>query len=104
MACRSLPNGFLTPFWLARRRNKMATQPAVNLAGLTRNDYKGAPSTLCQGCGHNSISSQIVAALYELNIVPENVGKLSGIGCSRKSPTSFLHPTFGFNGLPGRLS
>lgn len=82
----------------------MATQTAINLAGLTRNDYKGAPSTLCQGCGHNSISSQIVAALYELNIVPENVVKFSGIGCSSKSPTYFLNRSFGFNGLHGRMS
>ncbi|HEY4693176.1 MAG TPA: 2-oxoacid:ferredoxin oxidoreductase subunit beta [Bellilinea sp.] len=82
----------------------MATQTQVNVAGLTRNDYKGSPSTLCQGCGHNSISSQIVAALYELNIVPENVVKFSGIGCSSKSPTYFLNRTFGFNGLHGRMS
>ncbi|MHB0922974.1 MAG: 2-oxoacid:ferredoxin oxidoreductase subunit beta [Bellilinea sp.] len=82
----------------------MATQTAVNLAGLTRNEYKGSPSTLCQGCGHNSISSQIVAALYELNIVPENVVKFSGIGCSSKSPTYFLNRSFGFNGLHGRMS
>lgn len=82
----------------------MATQTAVNLAGLSRSDYKGSPSTLCQGCGHNSISSQIVAALYELNIVPENVVKFSGIGCSSKSPTYFLNRSFGFNGLHGRMS
>jgi len=82
----------------------MATQTSVNTVGLTRNDYKGAPSTLCQGCGHNSISSQIIAALFELNIVPENVVKFSGIGCSSKSPTYFLNRTFGFNGLHGRMS
>ncbi len=75
----------------------------VNLAGMTRTDYKGAPSTLCQGCGHNSIASQIVAACYELNIVPENVVKFSGIGCSSKSPTYFLSRSFGFNGLHGRM-
>ncbi len=75
----------------------------VNLAGLTKNDYRGAPSTLCQGCGHNSISSQIIFALYEMNIVPENVIKFSGIGCSSKSPTYFLNRSFGFNGLHGRM-
>ena len=75
----------------------------VNLAGLSKNDYRGAPSTLCQGCGHNSIASQIIAAMYELNIVPENVVKFSGIGCSSKSPTYFLNRTFGFNGLHGRM-
>jgi 2-oxoglutarate ferredoxin oxidoreductase subunit beta len=82
----------------------MAGTPAnANLAGLVKNDYRGAPSTLCQGCGHNSIANQIVSALYELNIVPENVLKFSGIGCSSKSPTYFLNRSFGFNGLHGRM-
>jgi 2-oxoglutarate ferredoxin oxidoreductase subunit beta len=82
----------------------MAGAPTnVNLAGLTKNDYRGAPTTLCQGCGHNSISNQIVAALYEMNIVPEDVMKFSGIGCSSKSPTYFLNRTFGFNSLHGRM-
>jgi 2-oxoglutarate ferredoxin oxidoreductase subunit beta len=84
----------------------MAGAPAnanVNLAGLTKNDYRGAPSTLCQGCGHNSISNQIIAALYEMNTVPEDVMKFSGIGCSSKSPTYFLNRTFGFNSLHGRM-
>ncbi len=75
----------------------------VNLAGLSKNDYRGAPSTLCQGCGHNSISNQIVSALYEMNTVPEDVMKFSGIGCSSKSPTYFLNRTFGFNSLHGRM-
>ncbi|MCI0519955.1 MAG: 2-oxoacid:ferredoxin oxidoreductase subunit beta [Chloroflexi bacterium] len=75
----------------------------VNLAGLTKSDYRGLPSTLCQGCGHNSIASQIVAACYELDIVPENLVKFSGIGCSSKSPTYFLGRSFGFNGLHGRM-
>lgn len=74
-----------------------------NLVGLTRLDYKGAISTLCQGCGHNSIANQIVAACYELNLVPENVVKFSGIGCSSKSPTYFLERSFGFNSLHGRM-
>lgn len=75
----------------------------VNLVGLTKSDYRGNPSTLCQGCGHNSISSQIIAACYELNIVPETLMKFSGIGCSSKSPTYFLNRSFGFNGLHGRM-
>jgi 2-oxoglutarate/2-oxoacid ferredoxin oxidoreductase subunit beta len=82
----------------------MAGAPAnVNLAGLAKNDYRGNPSTLCQGCGHNSISNQIVSALYEMNVVPEDVVKFSGIGCSSKSPTYFLNRSFGFNGLHGRM-
>jgi 2-oxoglutarate/2-oxoacid ferredoxin oxidoreductase subunit beta len=75
----------------------------VNAAGLTKNDYRGLPSTLCAGCGHNSIANQIVAAAYEMDIVPENVLKFSGIGCSSKSPTYFLSRSFGFNGLHGRM-
>jgi 2-oxoglutarate ferredoxin oxidoreductase subunit beta len=75
----------------------------INLVGLTKTDYRGNPSTLCQGCGHNSISSQIIAACFEADIVPENVVKFSGIGCSSKSPTYFLNRSFGFNGLHGRM-
>jgi len=82
----------------------MAGTPAnTNLAGLVKNDYRGNPSTLCQGCGHNSISNQIVSAMYELNVVPEHVIKFSGIGCSSKSPTYFLNRSFGFNSLHGRM-
>ncbi|MEA5077607.1 MAG: 2-oxoacid:ferredoxin oxidoreductase subunit beta [Anaerolineaceae bacterium] len=76
---------------------------STNNAGLSRNDYRGAPSTLCQGCGHNGIAAQIVAACYEMDVVPEKVVKFSGIGCSSKSPTYFLGRSFSFNGLHGRM-
>lgn len=75
----------------------------VNEVGLTKNDYRGAPTTLCAGCGHNSISNQIIAVAYELNLVPENLIKFSGIGCSSKSPTYFWGRSFGFNSLHGRM-
>jgi len=75
----------------------------VNLVGLTKGDYRGKPTTLCQGCGHNSISSQIIAASYELDLKPEEIVKFSGIGCSSKSPAYFLGRSFGFNGLHGRM-
>jgi 2-oxoglutarate/2-oxoacid ferredoxin oxidoreductase subunit beta len=85
----------------------MTTQTAqrsqVNLLGLAKSDYRGNPSTLCQGCGHNSIASQIISACYEMDLVPEDVVKFSGIGCSSKSPTYFLNRSFGFNGLHGRM-
>jgi 2-oxoglutarate ferredoxin oxidoreductase subunit beta len=82
----------------------MAGAPAnLNLAGLSKNDYRGAPTTLCQGCGHNSISNQIVGAMYEMNVVPETIVKFSGIGCSSKSPTYFMNRSFGFNSLHGRM-
>lgn len=79
------------------------TNQNTNLVGLSRADYRGAPSTLCQGCGHNSIAAQITAACFEMNIVPENLVKFSGIGCSSKSPTYFLGRSFCFNGLHGRM-
>ena len=82
----------------------MAGAPvSINAIGLTRKDYSGNPTTLCQGCGHNSISSQIIAACYEINIAPEDILKFSGIGCSSKSPTYFLNRSFGFNSLHGRM-
>jgi 2-oxoglutarate ferredoxin oxidoreductase subunit beta len=74
-----------------------------NKIGLTKNDYRGAPSTLCAGCGHNSIANQIMAAAFELDLVPEDIVKFSGIGCSSKSPTYFLGRSFGFNSLHGRM-
>jgi 2-oxoglutarate ferredoxin oxidoreductase subunit beta len=75
----------------------------TNLIGLTRNDYKGGVSTLCQGCGHNSIANQIIAVCYEMSINPHQMVKLSGIGCSSKSPAYFLNRSHGFNGLHGRM-
>jgi len=75
----------------------------VNKAGLSKNDYRGNPSTLCAGCGHNSIANQIIAAAYEMNVIPEEMMKFSGIGCSSKSPTYFLNRSFGFNSLHGRM-
>ena len=76
---------------------------ATNNVGLTKADYRGAPTTLCAGCGHNSINNQIMAAAFELDLLPENVLKFSGIGCSSKSPTYFMGRSFGFNSLHGRM-
>jgi len=75
-----------------------------NEIGLLKADYRGHPSTLCQGCGHNSISNQIVNACFEAAIKPEQIIKLSGIGCSSKSPTYFLSRSHGFNSLHGRMA
>jgi 2-oxoglutarate ferredoxin oxidoreductase subunit beta len=74
-----------------------------NLIGLSPSDYAGKKSTLCPGCGHNAISNVIQAAVYELGLAPEQVVKISGIGCSSKSPNYFLNRSFGFNGLHGRM-
>jgi len=75
----------------------------VNLVGLEHSDYRGQPSTLCPGCGHNSISNQIISVAYELSLAPHTVIKLSGIGCSSKSPAYFLGRSHGFNALHGRM-
>ena len=75
----------------------------VNELGLTKADYRGRPSTLCQGCGHNSIANQIINACYEASIPPEFLIKLSGIGCSSKSPAYFMSRSHGFNSLHGRM-
>jgi 2-oxoglutarate ferredoxin oxidoreductase subunit beta len=75
----------------------------ANAIGLTRGDYRGLRSTLCPGCGHNTISAQIIRACFEMSIPPEKIVKFSGIGCSSKSPTYFLGKSFGFNGLHGRM-
>ncbi|WP_322509489.1 2-oxoacid:ferredoxin oxidoreductase subunit beta [Anaerolinea sp.] len=81
----------------------MADIQALNAIGLSRTDYRGLPSTLCQGCGHNAVSNQIIQAMYEMNIQPEKIVKFSGIGCSSKSPAYFLGRSFAFNGVHGRM-
>lgn len=86
----------------------MTTEPKagtekINRVGLERGDYKGKPSTLCQGCGHDSITSQIIGVCWELSIDPSQVIKMSGIGCSSKSPAYFLNRSHGFNTLHGRM-
>lgn len=88
---------------MANTNTSTKSRQQVNLVGLSKSDYRGNQTTLCQGCGHNSISSQIIAACYELDIMPEDVVKFSGIGCSSKSPTYFLNRSFGFNSLHGRM-
>ena len=74
-----------------------------NAVGLTVRDYEGAMSTLCAGCGHDSITAAIIRAFYELDVPPENVAKLSGIGCSSKTPTYFVSGAHGFNSAHGRM-
>jgi 2-oxoglutarate ferredoxin oxidoreductase subunit beta len=74
-----------------------------NDIGLTIRDYEGAMSTLCAGCGHDSISTAIMQAYFELSIEPHRVAKVSGIGCSSKTPTYFLGGAHGFNSVHGRM-
>ncbi len=74
-----------------------------NAIGLTRRDYEGAITTLCAGCGHDSITAAIIHAFWELDIAPHKVAKLSGIGCSSKTPAYFLREAHGFNSVHGRM-
>ncbi len=76
---------------------------ATNAVGYTRRDYEGAISTLCAGCGHDSISAAIIRACFELSLPPHRIAKLSGIGCSSKTPTYFLGAAHGFNSVHGRM-
>jgi 2-oxoglutarate ferredoxin oxidoreductase subunit beta len=75
----------------------------TNKLGFTRRDYEGSVSTLCAGCGHDSISAALVQAFFELALEPHRVAKLSGIGCSSKTPTYFLGQSHGFNSVHGRM-
>ncbi|MGH8798754.1 MAG: 2-oxoacid:ferredoxin oxidoreductase subunit beta [Casimicrobiaceae bacterium] len=74
-----------------------------NRLGYTHRDYEGTVSTLCAGCGHDSISAAIIQAFFELDVAPHRVAKLSGIGCSSKTPTYFLGNSHGFNSVHGRM-
>src|SRR5262252_6289277 len=74
-----------------------------NKVGYTRRDYEGKVSTLCAGCGHDSISAALIQAFWELDILPHRVAKLSGIGCSSKTPDYFLGNSHGFNTVHGRM-
>lgn len=77
--------------------------PVLNHIGLARDSYKGVASTLCAGCGHNSITNHIIKALYELGVEPHLLAKMSGIGCSSKTPAYFVDRAHGFNGVHGRM-
>src|SRR6266851_4951428 len=82
-----------------------APKPAIktNRIGLPVLDYRGGKTTLCAGCGHNAISERILEAFYEMGVQPERVMKLSGIGCSSKSPAYFMNRAHSFNSVHGRM-
>jgi len=88
--------------YLAKPKLHHPALPA-NALGFTRRDYEGPVSTLCAGCGHDSISAALIQAFFELAIAPHRVAKLSGIGCSSKTPTYFLGQSHGFNSVHGRM-
>jgi hypothetical protein len=76
---------------------------ATNRVGLTRAQYDGAKTTLCPGCGHNAITAGIIQAAFEASLEPHRVAKLSGIGCSSKTPAYFIGSSHGFNAVHGRM-
>lgn len=82
------------------RANPMITP---NKAGLTKKEYQGSASTLCTGCGHDSVTLHLISAFYELDLLPHQVAKFSGIGCSSKTPAYFLAGAHGFNAVHGRM-
>jgi 2-oxoglutarate/2-oxoacid ferredoxin oxidoreductase subunit beta len=88
--------------YIAKPRVRHPALP-VNALGLTPRDYEGAMSTLCAGCGHDSVTAAIVQAVFELDIPPHRLAKLSGIGCSSKTPTYFVRQAHGFNSVHGRM-
>src|SRR5579863_7567207 len=77
--------------------------PKVNRIGLPVLEYRGGKTTLCAGCGHNAISERIIDAMFEMGVQPERVLKMSGIGCSSKSPAYFMSRAFSFNSVHGRM-
>lgn len=81
-----------------------ATAATTNALGLARTEYSGAKSTLCSGCGHDSITNNLISALYQSSINPYKVAKLSGIGCSSKTTAYFLDKSHGFNSIHGRMA
>src|SRR4029077_1404934 len=83
--------------------NSPAPAPKTNRIGLQVVDYRGGETTLCAGCGHNAISERIIDAMYEMGVQPERVAKLSGIGCSSKSPAYFMNRAHSFNSVHGRM-
>jgi 2-oxoglutarate ferredoxin oxidoreductase subunit beta len=83
--------------------NSPKPAPKTNRLGLQVVDYRGGKTTLCAGCGHNAISERIIDAMYEMGVQPERVMKLSGIGCSSKSPAYFMNRAHSFNSVHGRM-
>src|SRR5579872_6997410 len=104
-ACRAqggAPPGGRAMTYLPKPKLHHPSLPTNGL-GLTRRDYEGSVSTLCAGCGHDSISAALIQACFELDLPPHRIAKLSGIGCSSKTPDYFLGPAHGFNSVHGRM-
>ena len=101
-ACRNATSRGRRVTYLAKPKFHHPSIP-VNALGFTHRDYEGSMSTLCAGCGHDAISAAIIHACFELSLPPHRVAKLSGIGCSSKTPTYMLGQSHGFNSVHGRM-
>src|SRR5246500_5218185 len=91
---------------IPQRTKEMATAapaPKTNHIGLPIVETRGGKATLCAGCGHNAISERIIDAMYEMGVQPERVAKMSGIGCSSKTPAYFMARAHSFNSVHGRM-
>src|SRR3970040_263933 len=87
-----------------KRKDGIMAEAKLNRINLSEKDYEGAASTMCRGCGHDAISASVMRAYLESSIDPHKVIKMSGIGCSSKTPAYFLSQSFGFNAIHGRMS
>ena len=94
----------MSPSTVSAEKTATGKGPKKNRIGLTMQDYKGAASTLCAGCGHDAITSSIVKAFFEMDVPPHQVAKLSGIGCSSKTTNYFFNESHGFNSVHGRMA
>jgi Pyruvate:ferredoxin oxidoreductase and related 2-oxoacid:ferredoxin oxidoreductases, beta subunit len=86
-----------------KKPNIALSNAPKNELGMTYTDYEGAMSTLCAGCGHDSITGAIIQTVFDLNILPHRMIKMSGIGCSSKTPAYFANQSHGFNSVHGRM-
>ena len=86
-----------------KKPNIALSNAPKNELGMTYTDYEGAMSTLCAGCGHDSITGAIIQSVFDLNILPHRMIKMSGIGCSSKTPAYFANQSHGFNSVHGRM-
>src|SRR3989337_2549113 len=87
-----------------KRKDGIMVEVKLNRINLSEKDYEGAASTMCRGCGHDAITASIIRAFFQSGVDPRKVVKLSGIGCSSKTPAYFLSQSFGFNAVHGRMS
>src|SRR6267142_6052473 len=100
---RARPHERRSTMTFIQKPKVLHTKLAQNALGLTVRDYEGSMSTLCAGCGHDSITAALIEACFEMDLPAHRIAKVSGIGCSSKAPTYFLSRSHGFNSVHGRM-